>query len=388
MIPVCLSAVAWDFPLVGRSRKLAEAWSELGVTNALVEGPSVRASLARWRRLQAAPIGRTAGRTAIVSNGFGPLALAQSRRSGWSAGTARRSGRSLRSRLSRTRMADGADFDWERAIALVVHPSWEPLLAELPFGTVLYDCIDEIAVHARDPDTASRLEVLEERLIARADGIIATAESLAQRALSRRASVPVGVIRNGVDFGHFQRVAEAASRPDDLPPAGRPLIGFVGALYEWIDTELIDAVVSRYTDLEFVFVGPVDGRSDLSRVQGRPNVTLLGARPHECVPAYVEAFDVCWVPFKLDAISEAANPVKIYEYLARGKPVVSTKVADLDSFEGLVRAATTAREVGDLIGEALAGGGADAPSRIAFAEANSWVARAEDVLRFVRDSCT
>ena len=170
--------------------------------------------------------------------------------------------------------------------------------------------------------------------------------------------------------------------PSDVPAGRRPIVGFVGALYEWIDWTLIGEVVRALPDCDFVFVGPHDGRSSTSALSGVDNATFLGARPHDRVPAYVQAFDVCWVPFDQSRVSRAANPVKIYEYLALGKPVVSTPVADTDSFEGLVRVGHDADEIVEHLRAALAEGSAQADRRVAFARANSWDARAADYVSF------
>ena len=82
---------------------------------------------------------------------------------------------------------------------------------------------------------------------------------------------------------------------------------------------------------------------------GQRNVRVLGPRPYAHVPAYVQAFDVCWVPFDQSQVSRAANPVKIYEYLALGKPVVSTPVADTETFGGLVHVGRSADEIAALL---------------------------------------
>ena len=89
---------------------------------------------------------------------------------------------------------------------------------------------------------------------------------------------------------------------------GRPIVGFVGALYEWVDWTLIAEVVRAVPDCDFVFVGPQHGRGSTGVLRGLDNAMLLGARPYDRVPGYLQAFDVCWVPFDQSRVSRAANP--------------------------------------------------------------------------------
>ena len=152
-------------------------------------------------------------------------------------------------------------------------------------------------------------------------------------------------------------------------------------MYAWLDWELMAHSIAGLREFDFVFVGPHHGRGDVDRISSLPNVRLLGRRPYEQVPAYVQAFDVCWVPFDSSAVATAANPVKIYEYLALGKPVVSTPVADMATFGDLVTVARTAEETIECL-RAAAESSALVEQRIAFARANSWEARARDFAEF------
>jgi glycosyltransferase involved in cell wall biosynthesis len=98
----------------------------------------------------------------------------------------------------------------------------------------------------------------------------------------------------------------------------------------------------------------------------------------------MSAFDVCWIPFRRNFVAEVANPVKIYEYLAAGKPVVTTVVADLESFQGLVTTAEGAAAMVEKLCSAAHGEGG-VEGRKAFARANSWEARAEQYVSFLEE---
>lgn len=240
--------------------------------------------------------------------------------------------------------------DWDRAVAVVVSPVWAPWLEELPFRAVVYDCIDAREVHLPRADLAPLYEKWESELIRRADAAVVTAEELGEDIRRRRPALPIATIRNGVDVDRFQKLAAATPAPADLPRGGRPVVGFVGvmsggATYEWLDWELLRDTVRALPEFDFVFVGPHRHSADVEALRALPNAYLLGWRSYELVPAYVQAFSVCWVPFSRGAVGHAANPVKIYEYLALGKPVVSTPVSDTHEFGSLVSVAHDADEM-------------------------------------------
>lgn len=369
---VSLAAVTWGFRLVGRTRMLTEAWLQLDQPTLFVQVPSYRTALQRvaatFMPRQDQPVVRPwPTYPARWWGSLGPDGIQNATRT---------PARALRRQLDKR-------IDWDNAVALVVSPIWEPWLDELPFGRVIYDCIDELQVHVKRPELTPIYVEWENRLLDRAAGAVATAESLRDTLHARRPDLPITLIRNGVDVERFQHLAATTPRPVDLPAGDRPIVGFVGALYEWVDWQLIENTIRALPEYDFVFVGPEDGRGEPERLANLANAYLLGPRPYDQVPAYVQASDVCWVPFKQDAIGKAANPVKIYEYLALGKPVVTTPVADTNRFEGVVTVVTDAAEAIDGLRAACESTPEQVAERVAFARRNTWQARARDYCRFI-----
>lgn len=369
---VSLAAVTWDFPLVGRTRMLTEAWLRRGQPTIFVQVPSYRSALERitspLRPRAAAPVVRPWPTwPSRWWSRLGPPRLARA---------IRRPARALRRQLEK-RLA------WERAVALVVTPVWAPWLDDLPFRHVVYDCIDELEVHVRRPELAPLYRAWEDRLVQRANGAVVTAKRLGDALRARRPDLPIALIRNGVDVERFQSLAASTPRPGDVPMSERPVVGFIGALYDWIDWPLIRATAGRLSEFDFVFVGPHGRRGDVASVVSLPNVRLLGPRPYAKVPAYVDTFAVCWVPFRQNEVGTAANPVKIYEYLALGKPVVSTPVADMDTFGEVVDVARTPEEMAQRLRAAVTAPPSSAEARISFARQNTWEVRAQEYLDFI-----
>ncbi len=364
---VSLAAVPWRFALAGRTRKLAEAWAVSGVPATFVQVPSLRTGLERCiaGACRRGPSGAVLRPWPVCPSRWWPHMRASHLR------------RLIRRRALELRRRLDACVAWDDAVAIVVSPVWAEWLQALPFRRVIYDCIDDPSIHVRGPHLAGMFGAWEGALIARADGAVVTAETLASSIRARRPDVPIAVIRNGVDPEFFCTRAARSARPPDVPPPSRRIVGFVGALYEWIDWDLIDQATRALPDTAFVFVGPEDGRGQARRFAAARNVAFLGRRPYDRIPAYMQAFDVCWVPFRRDPVGLSANPVKIYEYLALGKPVVSTPVADVDSFGACIRVGRTPGEIVAHIRAALEDAHASAEARRSFARANSWRARAE-----------
>lgn len=369
---VSLSAVTWGFALRGRTRMLTEAWLRLRQPTTFVQVPSYRTALQRlaaaFRSAEQAPVVR-------------PWPTYPCR--WWIAAGEARLRRAIRPRAAELRRQLDGSIDFSHAVAIVVSPVWTPWLEALPFKHVIYDCIDDVAVHVPRSALAPLYQKWEDELVQRVSAAVVTARPLLEALRTRRPDLRIATIRNGVDAERFQSAARSSPRPPDLPTGARPVVGFVGALYEWIDWELIAEVAGALPECDFVFVGPHDRRGRAHLPTGPGNVTYLGPRPYHQVPAYVQAFDVCWVPFDQSRVSRAANPVKVYEYLSLGKPVVSTPVADTESFGGHILVGRRPDEIAALLRAALGERDHHAGERMRFAQANSWDVRAAEYLSFI-----
>ena len=371
---VSLSAVNWEFPLVGRTRMLTESWRRVGVPTTFVEVPSYRSAWGRIARAAGneAPAGVESPWPTFPSRSWPYISSRQLR-----ASIAHRAAR-LHRQLSRT-------IEWQKSVAIIVSPLWAPWLEELPFGAVVYDCIDDLHVHIPHTSLRKLYQAWEDELIDRASGAVVSAEVLGQKIRTRRPDLEVMTIRNAVDFEAFQQRGRKSPRPKDLPASGRPIVGFVGALYEWLDWVLVKEVASALPEFDFVFVGPHKRGGRVGPwMPGFTNVFYMGLKPYVEISAWIAAFDVCWVPFKQDRIASSANPVKIYEYLALGKPVVSTPIADPQSFAGLVSFGVSAEEVIDRLRKAPQKDQGAAELRAEFARSNSWDDRATQYVEFAK----
>ncbi len=241
-----------------------------------------------------------------------------------------------------------------RTVALVNSPIWGMVLRKGDFDRVVYDCIDDVSLYAGMASSSRFLEY-ERKLIQLSDAVITTAASLEAHVRGIDPRIPVFRIPNGVDVDWFQSAAaEERSSVDGgmLPP---PIVGYVGTISGWLNIALVAEVALLLPSVTFLFVGPEDPWVDLDPLKRLPNVRFLGRVPYDDVPALIAACRACWIPFSAGRIVERTNPIKLFEYFALGKPVVSTPMPELETYHrrGLLGFGRTAEELAEAIRHAL-----------------------------------
>ncbi|MGQ9779360.1 MAG: glycosyltransferase [Bacillota bacterium] len=257
-------------------------------------------------------------------------------------------------------------------ILWVSYPPHVHSLALYRPGLVVFDAVDapveEFAAWAADI----------EALRARADVVFASSRALYASHLGRHPEVHL--CPNGADYAHFARAAAKGPIPAELCGLQRPIAGYIGALAGWIDWELVRAVAAGNPDFSFVFIGPpFSGREE---IPSGANLHFLGRREYRLLPDYLRAFDVCLIPFRLSPLTVACNPIKLWEYLAAGKPVVSTPLPEVEEHQGCpgLWIAPGAEEFGLCLRRAVAHRDpAGVLARQALARENAWDARATQV---------
>ena len=188
---------------------------------------------------------------------------------------------------------------------------------------IVYDCMDELSGFAGAP---AGLREAERELIEAADVVFTGGYSLfeAKRALHRN----VHACPSSVDADHFRRARLGGADPEDQRDIPQPRIGYFGVIDERLDTELLDAVAVRRPDWQIVMIGPVV-KVDPAALPQRPNIHYLGSKPYAELPAYISGWSVALLPFARNQATRFISPTKTPEYLAAGKPVVSTSIHDV-----------------------------------------------------------
>ncbi len=209
---------------------------------------------------------------------------------------------------------------------------------------IVYDWIDDLEVF---PFERRFLENNHARALAEATLVLTVARKLHELALEVRRDALY--LPNGVEDAHFSR--DSIPMPDDpevaeLRRARKPVAGYYGAMAEWFDYELLDEVARLSPDWNFLLIGPMYDLSLRKRGQAllkHPNVFWIGSRPYQSLPAYLSLFDVAIIPFLINNITLATSPLKLFEYFAGGKPVLTTPLPECEAF-GEVNIAHDAEE--------------------------------------------
>ncbi|MBD0370197.1 MAG: glycosyltransferase [Pyrinomonadaceae bacterium] len=261
------------------------------------------------------------------------------------------------------------------AIGYVMTPSWTrvALAARERWGwPVVYDCMDEWEDF---PGVTQMVARAEHELVRDCDLLVVSSASLLDKGRERKG--PTALARNAVDFEYYERRCQ----PNELiKKDSRAVVGFFGAIADWFDVELMTYVASERPQYSFVLLGGVFD-VDVSRLSSLLNVRLLGQQPYETMPQYLYHFDACLIPFKLSRITHATDPVKMYEYLSAGKPVVSVALSELQSYEDYIYIARSREEFLDKLDAAVH---EDDPQirerRREFASRNDWRDRYETII--------
>ena len=259
----------------------------------------------------------------------------------------------------------------EDAIAYVMTPSWKTVA--LSAGKrwdwrVIYDCMDEWEGF---PGVIQTVTKVEHELVRDCDLLVVTAATLYEKWRNKR-NGSTALVRNGVDFDYY---ASRCQPNTLLKTDARPLVGYYGAIADWFDLELVTFLARQRSGYSFVLLGGIFD-VDVSELKSLPNVRLLGQQPYETMPQYLYHFDACLIPFKLNAITHATDPVKMYEYLSAGKPVVSVALSEIQPFGDYLYIARNREEFLAKLDEAVAEDDEELKARRReFAQSNTWQER-------------
>jgi UDP-galactopyranose mutase len=223
------------------------------------------------------------------------------------------------------------------------------LLSRLPKKLLLYDFNDHPLQFSATPPWA---EPYLRRTLAQAQGVFVVSEHY-RRSLASETDRPLILLGNGVETAHFE---PPRATPPDLAALPRPRLGYLGLLSHFLDFEVLETLRRNRRGGTLVLIGPGSPatRDAVAEFGRREGVAVLGPKPYEDVPAYMQGLDVGLIPFRAsDPYVQGINPNKVYQYLAAGLPTVTTPVQDLDPVLPRLQFASTPAEMAAAVGRAL-----------------------------------
>ncbi|MFC1850925.1 glycosyltransferase [candidate division CSSED10-310 bacterium] len=271
---------------------------------------------------------------------------------------------------------------WMRKLSLlnpvllftIPRPELLALIGRLNESQVCYDCMDD---YSDFPASHESLNEWETQLLSKADLVTVSSKPLQEKKAKHHSRVIL--IPNGVEFDHFHRAwSSHLAEPSELRSISHPRIIYIGVINEWFDTDIFRHCVDEHPHWNFLLIGiDVIG---LARKENKSNVFFFGRKPYQELPDYLAHSDVCIIPFKITPLTIATNPIKMYEYLAAGKPVVSTPLPEVVQYSDIISIGSTAVEFEARIEAALpAASQSEIDHRLNFARQHSWDARSRDM---------
>ncbi|MBI4359780.1 MAG: glycosyltransferase [Candidatus Jacksonbacteria bacterium] len=265
----------------------------------------------------------------------------------------------------------------EKQIIWSYFPLYTGYLYNLRKNMFVFDAVDDWRAHPAYHKYIKLLAKNYDDIAKKADYIFTVSQHLKQHLFSDNKNARW--IPNGVDVENF------AEAPSQTKKTGKKIIvGYVGTIQSRVDFELVCFLAERHPDKQFVFVGPVWKDAEAHRISNCGNVILTGPVPHDELKHYLTTFDAAIIPHKVNPLTISMNPMKFYEYLAFGLPVVSTqKIVD---DERLLYHAKNREEFSEHISRAIAENTPEFEDyRMAYASNNSWKNKVDEMMRVIKE---
>lgn len=276
-----------------------------------------------------------------------------------------------------------AEHGFQNPLLWVYSPVTVDLVDHVPHSGLVYDCVDRHSAYGGQMNPAL-VDAMELELAGKCGAVFATAAPLAERL--RAAKPDACFIPNGANFERFYEAAKPQIVPDDMKDIPHPIFGFVGALQTCIEYGYVAHAAQAHPEWSFVWIGNEKPGADLAKLRTLKNVYFLGVKPNEQLPQYLAHVDACLNLFAESDLSKDVSPLKFYEYLATGKPIVSTRQPDqILQYAPIIHIAESKEAFVDCCAAALSDTQKErTQARIEAGRKSSWDARVAEILAVLK----
>lgn len=274
---------------------------------------------------------------------------------------------------------------FEKSILWTYMPNSADIAGRLKEDFLIYDCIDE---HAEYNGFIKKQTVheMEADLLRKSDLSFVTVQGLYDSKVQYNANMHI--IPNGANIELFMQCQDENTEiAQEMKQLSHPIVGFLGVIQTWIDMELLEKIAKAHPEWSMVLVGPLGAGVNIDALLKYSNVVHLGRKNPEELPSYMKAFDICLNPFKINNLTLNVSPLKFYEYLATGKPVVSVDMPDVRAFSEVIYIGKDHEDYIKQVERALEEDNSErVEKRLQLAKQNSWEARTNTMLNIVQQN--
>lgn len=273
------------------------------------------------------------------------------------------------------------NYNIKNPIVIIYEPRFSCVVGKLNEFLIYYEIADDRLEFTKVPRW---IKTHIDFLIQKAD-LVTVASQYLYNKLKEKRRHNIFLVGNGVEVEHFKKARENIEIPRDICDIKKPILGYVGTIGEWFDFQLIEAVLKKFTDISVVLIGPIfpEQRIEIYRLKkSYTNFYAFGKKSYILLPNFIRAFDACIIPFKINELTRGVNPNKLYEYLAAGKPVISTALPEVKKYDGTVYVAENYEAFLSHINKAL-DSTPDLEKFFKIADENTWEEKAKEIVNLI-----
>ena len=232
----------------------------------------------------------------------------------------------------------------------------------------------------------NEIKQAEQNVLKEVDLVFAVSEKLLERA--NKINNKTYYLPNATSFENFNKVSQEISISPEILKYPEPRIGYVGKITPWrIDFDLLEYLAKSRPSWSIIMIGPIhpEARSIIEELRKLQNITFLGPKSYHSLSSYMKGFNACILPHKVDALTESMDPIKLYDYMATGKPVVATGIREALKFNTLIKVAHSKKDFLTCLDEIMDNKNStdSAEERIKVAKENSWDYRTNQLIEII-----